>query len=275
MELKNKLVVITGASQGLGRAIAWEFAVDSTDLILVARDKKKLESLEYEIKKRFSSVSVKVYAADVSKKEQLKEVFKKVRKDFKSRQLFGVVNNAGHSVPGLFQETSLNVHDESISVNYLGSLYMTQIFLPLIENGGFITFVSSVLGYMGVYGYSTYVPAKFALLGLAEVLKQELFEKKIYINVFCPADTDTPGYKIENKTKPYETAKLSEKAKLMRPEEVARKYIKNLKKKKYMIFANFESLIMYRLSHLMPVFKINILILMIKQIRRKRILQRK
>lgn len=69
------------------------------------------------------------------------------------------------------------------------------------QRGGYIVNVSSVLGFMGVFGYSDYCPSKFAILGLSEVLKSELKRYGIGISVLCPPDTDTPGFQVENQTK--------------------------------------------------------------------------
>jgi len=100
---------------------------------------------------------------------------------------------------------------------------------------GYISFTSSVSGYIGIMGYTTYTPPKFAILGLAEVLRNELKPYNVNISVLFPADVDTPGFAEENKLKPPECAIISEAGKLMIPEQIADIFIESILKKKFEI----------------------------------------
>lgn len=96
-----------------------------------------------------------------------------------------------------------------------------------------------MLGFMGLIGYGTYTPSKFALVGLAETLRHELKPENIEFSILFPPDTNTPGFEQENKTKPPETAMLSETAKLYQPDVVAKKYVDGiLKNRFYIIFGS-------------------------------------
>ena len=92
-------------------------------------------------------------------------------------------------------------------INYLGSVYPTRAVVPAMKkqagpDGGRIVFVSSQAGQLGVFGFSAYSPTKFAIVGLAQVLRMELKAHDIYVCVAYPPDTDTPGFVEENKSKP-------------------------------------------------------------------------
>jgi 3-dehydrosphinganine reductase len=92
-----------------------------------------------------------------------------------------------------------------------------------------------VAGFIGIMGYSTYTPTKFAILGLAEVLRNELIPYNIKISVLFPPDTDTPGFAEENKLKPPECTIISESGKLVTPEKVADCFIEDIMKEKFEI----------------------------------------
>lgn len=124
---------------------------------------------------------------------------------------------------------------------------------------------------MGVFGYSSYAGPKFALIGLAETLRQEMLARKIQVSVLCPPDTETPGYATENETKPYETASLSESAKLMSADAVAAKFIKGVGKGKFIITCNFESGMLYRLHGIWPSLVFSIMTGMIKKAQKKKL----
>jgi len=116
-----------------------------------------------------------------------------------------------------------------VRINYLGSIYCTQACLISMKqrNSGRIVFVSSQAGQLGVFGYTSYCSTKFALKGLAESLQMELARENIYITLVFPPDTDTPGFKEENKSKPKETQMINETSGLLTADEVARKIIQS------------------------------------------------
>jgi 3-dehydrosphinganine reductase len=105
-----------------------------------------------------------------------------------------------------------------------------------------------MMGYFGIMGFAAYAPTKFAVTGLAEVLRHELKPYNIRISVIYPPDTDTPGFKTENLTKPPECKMLSEGVKLMSAEKVARIFVDGILKKRFAIFPGGSGFIwrMYR-----------------------------
>ena len=112
-------------------------------------------------------------------------------------------------------------------INYLGSVYCTQACLASNQQRALqrIVFISSQAGQLGVYGYTSYCSTKFALKGLAESLQMELARESIYITLVFPPDTDTPGFKEENKNKPKETQLINETSGVLSAGQVAKKTI--------------------------------------------------
>jgi 3-dehydrosphinganine reductase len=119
-----------------------------------------------------------------------------------------------------------------VQINYLGSIYCTQACLPSMQQhgAGRIVFVSSQAGQLGVFGYTSYCSTKFALKGLAESLQMELARENIYITLVFPSDTDTPGFKEENKSKPKETQMINKTSGVLSADQVAKEIIQATRK---------------------------------------------
>lgn len=270
LNLKGKNILITGGSYGLGKAIALELAERKANLFLVARNVKKLKQVKEEIFDRYPNCNCEIYTADVSDSKKVSLAVKTMHK--KMGSIDGVINNAGFSHPDYFEKIPHAVFQKTMDVNLLGSVYVTQAAYPLMTQGGFVSFTSSVSGYMGVFGYSAYAASKFAVIGLAETLAQEFLAKKIQVSVLAPPDTATPGLEEENKNKPYETKALADNAGILAPEVVAKRFANKLVKKKFFITVNFESWLFYRLHGMMPALVRKIMFQIIHKARRNNFL---
>jgi len=163
------------------------------------------------------------------------------------------VNLVGSAYPKYVQKTSLADYRDSMETNYYGQLVPTLLLLPtFIDAGsGHIAFVSSMLGFMGIMGYAAYTPTKHALVGLAEVLRQELKPHGIQISILFPPDTDTPGFEVENRSKPEETALLSSNVKVMTAQAVAEAFVEGLLRRSYFILPG-EAGLVWRVNRLFP-----------------------
>jgi 3-dehydrosphinganine reductase len=164
-----------------------------------------------------------------------------------------LINVVGYAYPHYVQELTLADFRDSMEVNYFGQLVPTLILLPhfMAARGGHIAFVSSMMGYFGIMGYAAYAPTKFALAGLAEVLRHELKPYNISISVLYPPDTDTPGLEMEMQTKPEECALLTANASLLSAREVAKVFVAGLLKKEYAILPG-EAKYVWRLNKYAP-----------------------
>jgi len=147
-------------------------------------------------------------------------------------------NFVGYAYAQYVERLTLADFRRNMDVNYYGQLVPTLIILPHYlagKRGGYIAFTSSMLGYMGIMGYSTYSPTKHALVGLAETLRHELKPLGITVSILYPPDTRTPGFDKENQSKPAECAMLSETAGSLAPEEVAEAFIGGILRRTFQI----------------------------------------
>ena len=190
MDFKNKVVLITGASSGIGKQTAIEFAKLGSSIILVARRKNKLEQVENELKQ--FNVNTLVCACDVSKKDQVEELSKIVLQKFDSIDI--LVNNAGFAIYGSVSDLSINEIESQMETNYFGMIYCVKNFLPLMlkKKSGHIVNVASVGASFSVPGVSSYCATKFAMLGFSEGLKHELYGTGVGLTVVSPIMVRTP-----------------------------------------------------------------------------------
>ena len=190
MDFKNKVVLITGASSGIGKQTAIEFAKLGSSIILVARRKNKLEQVENELKQ--FNVNTLVCVCDVSKKDQVDKLSKIVLQKFDSVDI--LVNNAGFAIYGLVSDLSINEIESQMETNYFGMIYCVKNFLPLMlkKKSGHIVNVASVGASFSVPGVSSYCATKFAMLGFSEGLKHELYGTGVGLTVVSPIMVRTP-----------------------------------------------------------------------------------
>jgi len=190
VDFKNKVVLITGASSGIGKQTAIEFAKLGSSIILVARRKNKLEQVENELKQ--FNVNTLVCACDVSKKDQVEELSKIVLQKFDSIDI--LVNNAGFAIYGSVSDLSIDEIESQMETNYFGMIYCVKNFLPLMlkKKSGHIVNVASVGASFSVPGVSSYCATKFAMLGFSEGLKHELYGTGVGLTVVSPIMVRTP-----------------------------------------------------------------------------------
>jgi len=184
MNFENKVVVITGASSGIGEAAAEKFAKKGANIVLVARRKEKLEQVEKNLSKY--SIKTLIQVCDVSDKEQVKQMSEKVIETFSKIDI--LVNNAGFVIYGKIKELSIEDIESQMQTNYFGTIYCTKSFLPhlLKQNSGHIVNVASVGGSFGVPGIASYCATKFAILGFSEGLHHELHDTNVGVTVVSP-----------------------------------------------------------------------------------------
>jgi len=219
--------VITGASMGIGRATARQVVSRGGSAVLIARGREALADAAAEVTQLATSGDqfVETIAVDTTDNDEVVPVLG----DFVERR--GVpdhlINCVGGARPGYVHELKLDDFRRQMQLNYLGQLIPTLVLLPHFVQArrGHVSFISSMMGYFGMIGYSAYSPSKFAVVGLAESLRHELKPYGIGFSVLFPPDTDTPGLANENKTKPAETAIMSETAGLLSPDAVARTFV--------------------------------------------------
>ena len=211
MDFKNKTVLITGASSGIGKQTAIEFAKLGANIILVARRKEKLNELAKELEK--FNVTIFVCQCDVSDKSQVKEMSKNVLEKFDSIDV--LVNNAGFAIYGSVKDLSIDEIESQMETNYFGMMYCIKNFLPsmLDKKSGHIVNVASVAASFGLPGIASYCASKFAMLGFSEGLKHELHGTGVGITVVSPimVRTDFFDHPSFEKMPKYSPTSLSSK----------------------------------------------------------------
>ena len=253
MNFNQKHAIITGGSSGIGKATAKLLVASGANLTIIARSAEKLETAKAEIEavKLQSEQRVFTAVADVSDRLILENVIENSVKELGAPDI--LITSAGISVPGYFQDLPIEVFEQTMAINYWGSLYAVRAVLPYMERQkkGNIVLISSGAGLIGIYGYTPYCPSKFALRGLAESLRGELKPLGIRVSIVYPPDTDTPQLEAENKTKPPETKQITETAKMWQPEDIAQEIIGGIKKNKFMITPGIEMTLLSRLHSLL------------------------
>jgi short-subunit dehydrogenase len=205
MPLKDKIIVITGASSGIGKAAAIEFAKRGAKLAIVSRRKEKLEELQKSLIP--FNTEVFVCSCDVSNKESVKKMADQVLEKFGKIDI--LVNNAGFAIYGTVVNLTIEQIESQMQTNYFGMIYCTKNFLPILQkqNSGHIVNVASVAASFGLPGIAPYCASKFAMLGFSEGLRHELKGTKIGITVVSPIMVrtnffDHPSFDIMPKYSP-------------------------------------------------------------------------
>ena len=227
---KGKFAVIPGGSKGMGKATAKMFVELGGSVCIIARGMDALKETQDECNKLKSDNSqfIEIITCDAADMNKLKPLLTDIIKKHKVPDY--LLNFVGYAYVQYLEKLTLEDFKKNMDVNYYGQLIPTLIILPYFmeAKNGYITFTSSVNGFMGVMGYTTYTPTKYALFGLAEILRHELLPYNIKVSILFPVDTDTPGFAEENKLKPPECAMISESGGIMSPEEVADEFIKGI-----------------------------------------------
>jgi len=187
MDFKNKVVIITGASSGIGKACAEEFAKRGANLVLGARQYVTLCEITADLEAMYGIRAIAVQA-DVSKEEECKVLVKQALVTFNRIDI--LVNNAGLSMRALFNDLDLSVLKNLMDVNFWGTVYCTKYALPeILKTQGSIIGVSSIAGYRGLPGRTGYSASKFAMNGFMESLRTELLKTGVHVMVACPGFT--------------------------------------------------------------------------------------
>jgi 3-dehydrosphinganine reductase len=245
-------VLITGGSQGIGLATARRALDRGARVSLVARDPDRLASVEDELEQGIGDPTrVAAEPADVTDPEAFEAAFGLLVAQFGPVDV--LVTNAGGARPGHFEELPASVFTDQMALNYFGTLIPIRSAVPsMIERrSGHLLLVSSAAGIVGVYGYSAYSPAKFAVRGLAETLRAELKPHGIVVGCAFPPDTDTPGLATENETKPEATARISAAVKARSADDVARAIVRGIERDRLVITADRSTGMLARMSGLL------------------------
>ncbi len=213
--LDGKNCVLTGATGGIGKEIAFELASKNCNLFLIGRNIKKLKSLKRELEKINSEINIHFNSTDLTNIEDIKTTIKKIRCEFSSVLI--LINCAGKFIIKSIEKSTLNDFDSLFSINVKAPFILSKEFSKDMKNKkwGRIANIGSSSSYNGFSGGAIYSATKHSILGFSRSLQFELKEKNIRVQCFSPSSTQTEMGKI-SKDQDFST--------FLNPKEVA-KYI--------------------------------------------------
>jgi len=232
---RGKKVFITGGSSGIGKAAAKLLAHWGASVMVVARGQERLEQTLEQLRAVSSGGTLAVRAVDVTDRKAVQDVAAETLQTLGGLDV--LINNAGIAHPGYIAEIPDDIFESMMQVNYFGTVNTTRAFVPhfMQQKGGHVCNVSSLVGFMGIFGYSAYAASKFAISGFSECLRQDLLPYNVSVSVAFPPDTNTPQLEEENRIKPPETKAIAGNVKVLQPQEVAQAILEGIAAERYHI----------------------------------------
>ncbi|MFD8495515.1 SDR family oxidoreductase [Amycolatopsis sp. NPDC059657] len=229
--LRGAHAVITGGSSGIGLATAFMLAQRGASVTLIARNSVRLDAAATSLRDS-GATDVQTVSVDVSDQRAITAALGSLE------PCDVLVTSAGQARPGHFLELEDSVFRQMVEVDYFGTLYPIRAVAPsMIERGrGSIVAISSATALLGIYGYTAYSPAKFAVRGLMECLRGELRPHGVHVGCVYPPDVDTPQLAEENEFKPAETAAISGSVKPMTAPAVAAKIVRAIERERFAVY---------------------------------------
>ena len=246
--LRDKVVVITGASSGIGEAMAREYAKMGAKVVLGARREEELQRIAEEIKSEGGKVAFK--GCDVVNEAECKALIECAVDNFGGIDV--MICNAGLSMRALFDDCDLQVLHRLMDVNFWGAVNCTKYALPWLQRSrGSLVGISSVAGIHGLPGRTGYSASKYALTGFLDTIRIENLKKGVHVMTACP------GFTASNVRFSALTADGSQQgetprneAKMMTPEEVAHLVARGIHRRKRLCLMEWEG----RATHLLKKF---------------------
>ncbi|MFC2097042.1 SDR family oxidoreductase [Bacteroidota bacterium] len=245
MNFNNKIIWITGASSGIGEALAYEFAKVGAKLILSSRRKEELEKVKLNC--ALSEENIMILPLDLEKHDDYSIEVSEVIGKFGRIDI--LINNGGISSRAMVVDSSLEIDKRMMNINYFGTISLTKTVLPIMikQQSGHLVVISSGMGKFGLPLRSAYAASKHALHGFFDTLRLEIWKDNISITIICPGfvktnvsyNAITPSGKKLKKMNP-------EQENGMLPDVLAKKILKAIKKVKMEVyFGKQESLAIY------------------------------
>jgi short-subunit dehydrogenase len=232
---QKKVVIITGASSGIGKSLAELYVSKGWRLVLAARRIDRLKEFE----ERHPETEILSVQTDVSVEADCENLIEKAIQRF--GQIDVLINNAGISMRATFDQVELNVLKKLMDVNYWGTVYCTKFALPhLLKQKGSVVGVISVGGYIGLPGRTGYSAAKFAVRGFLDTVRIEYLKSGLHVLVAAPGFTASEIRKhalVANGTQQGETPR--DESKMMSSEECAKRIVKAIERRRRKIIINF------------------------------------
>lgn len=250
--MKDKVVVITGASSGIGKALAMEYAERGANIVMSARNKERLDQAAEDVR----SLGTKVLAVvtDVSVEVDCKNLIQQGVDEFDTIDI--LINNAGISMRAVFNDTEIDVLKKLMDVNFWGTVYCTKFALPyLLKSKGSVVGVSSIAGYKGLPGRTGYSSSKFAMHGFLETLRIENMKTGLHVLIACPGFTASNIRNTAlNEKGETQGESPRDESKMMSAEEVAKHIAKAVQKRKDRLILTSQGKLTVFLNKIAPKF---------------------
>jgi short-subunit dehydrogenase len=249
---QGKVIIITGASSGIGKALALEAAKQGADVVLAARTVDKL----HEVSKTIESLGVKslVVQTDVSVEQDAKKLVETTVEKFGKIDV--LVNNAGISMRAMFDEMKTDVFKTVMDINFMGTVYCTSYALPhILKQKGSVVGISSIAGLAPLPARTAYSASKFAMFGFLTTLRTENIKRGLHVMISHPGFTESEIRKnalLADGSKQGMTPRNEEK--MMTSEEVAIKVMKGIKNRKRVQIMTLTGNMTYFVNKLLPCF---------------------
>jgi len=247
---KDKVIIITGASSGIGKGLALEAGRMGAKVVIAARSEDKLQQVAKEIQKL--NAEVLAIRTDVSKKEDCKNLIDKTLQKFNKIDI--LINNAGISMRALFDEMKIEVFEKLVNINLMGTVYCTHAAInEIIKQKGTIVGISSIAGVAPLPARTAYSASKFGMYGFLITLRAENIKRGVHTLIVHPGFTASNIRKVAltaDGSPQGDTPRKEEK--MMSPEQVAKHVYKAIYKKKLILVLSAEGKFTYLLHKISP-----------------------
>ena len=246
--MNKKVIIITGASSGIGKALAFGYAEKGAKLVLASRSGFTKDEIS-----RLGTETL-IVRTDVSKEQDCKELIRQAVEKFGGIDI--LINNAGISMRALFEEVDLDVIRRLMDTNFWGTVYCTKYALPyLLQSKGSLVGISSIAGYKGLPGRTGYSASKFAMQGFLEVVRIENLKKNLHVLIACPGFTATNIRNVAlSKDGSAQGETPLDESKLMGAETVARHIISAVENRKDRLILTAQGKMTVLLNKFFPKF---------------------
>jgi len=246
MRVEGKLALVTGASSGIGRAAAIELASRGADVIVVARRTEPLETLQKEIEELGQRCHV--ITADLSSEPGCNQA---ASEGLEIGRIDILVNNAGFAI---FDDVATARNEDlelMMMTNYFGALRMSRALLPpmIARGNGAIVNVASIAGMMGFFRMGGYCASKFALVGLSESMRNEVYRSGVRVSLVCPGTVETEFFQLAEKGKMPAASRL---VLAIPPQRVAKAIVRAVERGSYRIVVPWSAAVFMKFKELFP-----------------------
>jgi short-subunit dehydrogenase len=248
--MKDKVVIITGATSGIGKACAEVFGKAGAKIVFTGRNKGRMEMAKVSL--RSLGVDHTGYIMDVSDEKENQRLIEETAAKYGRIDI--LINNAGISMRALFDESDLDVFRRVMDINFYGTVYATKYALPyILKTRGTIVGISSINGHRGTPARTAYSASKYAMEGFFEALRTEVMYKGVHVLVVSPGFTGTNIRNAAlNKDGKEQGESPRDENQMMTAERVARKIFKGIKNKKRDIVLTRQGKLVVFLNKWMP-----------------------